>query len=109
MPSYDEKIAAGRKPCQIPGCRRTFKPGDYNELICGEHWRLAPLARRKVYARVRKAWEVASVEYARFAAISDTHPDEHAEAAGKFVALESRCDRLWERIKQQIIERVVGL
>jgi hypothetical protein len=53
MASYAEKIAAGRLPCAIPGCQRTFKPEGSTEIICGAHWKLAPAHKRRRVALLR--------------------------------------------------------
>ena len=45
----------GRRPCEVPGCRRTRKaePGVL-AWICADHWRAIPRERRRVYALARR-------------------------------------------------------
>ena len=47
-----------RLRCEVPFCRRTCKGRSGQVWICGEHWRLIPLMRRKVFNRLakRKGW-----------------------------------------------------
>jgi hypothetical protein len=109
MAPYDEKIAAGRQPCVIPGCRRTFKPEGHRETICRNHWLMVPSSRRRVYSRVRKAWEHAASVYSGLAQVAGDHRAKFEAAEQEFLRIDNRADRLWERIKRQIIERAVGI
>lgn len=73
------------------------------EMICAEHWRRVPLARRKVWNRIRYAQDP---DYRRrrrkppawMAAItrSTLHPRD-----------EATLDRLWIRLKREAIERAL--
>jgi hypothetical protein len=46
--------APGRLPCVVPFCRRTTARADFEQWICGDHWRLIDKARRRVYGRLRR-------------------------------------------------------
>jgi hypothetical protein len=48
--------AAGRLLCVVPFCRRTTACVDFEQWICGEHWRLIDRARRRVYRRHLRRW-----------------------------------------------------
>lgn len=62
---------AGRLPCIIEGCGRTFalRPGDSyrHSVVCGAHWRQGPKRMRDAVARVRRiakrrGWSDAMIE-----------------------------------------------
>lgn len=56
MASYAEKIAAGRLPCCVPGCQRTFKDDGSSEILCGVHWRGAPARLRRRVQKLRRLY-----------------------------------------------------
>lgn len=107
MATFEEKVAAGRQPCCIPGCRRTFKPDGSRETICGVHWRLAPKSWRRIHVRARKAAEAARQKYVAMSRSLDEAAFKAASDA--YLAQWNRADRLWDRIKRKITEKVVGL
>ena len=41
----------GRLACVVPFCRRTTARADFDEWICGDHWRLIDKVLRQVYGR----------------------------------------------------------
>lgn len=43
-----------RLPCCVPFCKRTTKAGRFAEWVCADHWRIIPLMRRRLYARLLK-------------------------------------------------------
>lgn len=99
--------AADRIPCCIPFCRRTAPASrfpDCSEIICGKHWRLAPVADRRSHSKLRR-------EVVRFEALYDRveeafpSPDIEREA---FAALEA-VDASWTTIRSQIIETAAGI
>lgn len=103
MPSYEEKIAAGRLPCCVPGCQRTFKPEGSTEVICGKHWRAAPARLRRRVQRLRQLYRV------RF---GDNAP--WAYPAGSPARLKAvQASRLftaaWQACRTAAIEKAMGL
>lgn len=88
----------GRTHCEVPFCRRTApatgEPG--HQVICGKHWRLANRTLTRRYKRLGR----------RF--------DDLAQAAGgreteRLVRLHRILETMWVRIKQQVIERAMGI
>lgn len=75
-----------RLACCVPFCKRTTARAEFLEWICGDHWRLVPLAERKVYGRHVKQWR-------RY-----HHADDGAAA-----------DRIWERLKRIATEAALGI
>jgi hypothetical protein len=98
---------SARLHCLVPFCRRTCKPGDYGEWICGPHWRLVSTRVKRVYKRARhqlRKWRSAV----------------HAEAVrnggwvqrssiDQALAARNRCEWLWARAKREAIERAAGI
>lgn len=84
----DEELGRiGRLRCSVPGCGRTFRVDDCEEVICGRHWRLADRRLRQLVTKVlikgrRHGW-----------------PDRLLRLHG----------RLWQKGKAQAIERAMGL
>ena len=84
----------GRVPCCVPFCGRTFADdGQFTEVLCGRHYRLARPALRRRLTRVRRIYR-------------------RAMTRGDTVA-SGRCERLdcalWEAIKKEAIEIAVGI
>lgn len=77
---------ARRLKCCVPFCRRATKRTEFDEWICGDHWRLIPKNRRRVYGRIVKQWR-------RY----------RAKNIGR------RGARVWRRLRQIAIERAAGL
>jgi hypothetical protein len=89
-------MKAGRIPCCVPFCGRTFKAeGGDVELMCGKHWRLARPALRRRHTRVvrrcraailKKDWRTAErawrLENAIWAAIKRQATEVAAGIAG---------------------------
>lgn len=76
-----------RTPCLVPFCRRTRKSlPDRPEWICGVHWPRTDRRLRRLIRKVRRRRE--RVDSDRLYAL-------HV--------------KLWEKLKQQAIERAVGL
>jgi hypothetical protein len=46
----------GRLSCVVPFCRRTTAHADFDEWICGDHWRLIDKVRRQVCGRYLRRW-----------------------------------------------------
>lgn len=101
MSTYVEKIAAGRKPCQVPGCGRTFKGG--GEHLCRRHWLMVPPYQRRRMSMLRRRYIAVcgSDSYWVFPAGS------HKRMQG------ARIWRLfmaaWEACKRSAIQRAVGI
>lgn len=53
---YEDKIAAGRLPCLVPGCQRTFAPDGSTEIICGQHWKAVPKRLRRRVEWIRRRY-----------------------------------------------------
>lgn len=90
MPSFEEKVKAGRIPCLVPGCQRTYvdkHPGEPHELVCGHHWKLADKKTRELHYKLRR-------EGKRF---------------GWTMRLERIWQWNWKRLRTQIIERAMGI
>ena len=81
------KNMAGRQRCVVPGCGRTFKDEGHEEIICGRHWRLADKRLRMLVTRVRRK----------------------ARRIGWTPQLVSLDNRIWNRARDQAIERAMGL
>jgi hypothetical protein len=89
----EQKLAQGRIPCCVPYCGRTYKPEKCPadaEVMCGKHYRLADGSLR---GRLRKLWRM----YRR---TSDRE---------RIARITIACERLWQRVKKQAIERAMGL
>jgi hypothetical protein len=88
MPPLDGVAAAGRIPCCIVGCRRTFKNDrGYVEFMCGNHYRLADSTLRRLRTKVAR----------------------RAKHQGWTQHNLTIDDWLWRRIKRQATERAMGL
>lgn len=81
------KDMVGRLRCCVPGCGRTFKVDDSDEVICGKHWRLADLKLRRLVTKVRR----------------------RAKRVGWSHQLQALDNRLWLKGKSQAIERAMGI
>ena len=115
---------APRIGCVVPGCRRTFKDeGQHAEVMCGKHWRMAPIRLRnrnkKLHAAYRSAhrWEdwqrcqrIAAVELIVWDAIKASVIGTGEKPAGLDAALDEvglRCPagprssrrRRWKNVK----------
>jgi len=77
---------AGRLHCCVPFCRHTTARTEFNEWLCGDHWRLVDLMHRRVYGRQAKRWRRYRL-------------NDNGVAA----------DRLWRWIKRKAIERAMGI
>jgi hypothetical protein len=77
---------SGRIPCVVPFCRRTTACADFDEWICGDHWRLTDKPRRQVYGRYLRRWR-------RYGAAA------YGPAAS----------RIWRRLAAQAIQRAAGI
>lgn len=75
-----------RIQCCVIGCRRTKQRREFDEWICGDHWRALPKAMRRVYGRRMRQWR-------RY------HRDEDVAPT----------NRLWARLKRAAIDRAMGL
>jgi hypothetical protein len=75
-----------RLKCAVPFCGRTTSRSEFNEWLCGDHWRQISKIKRRVYGRLTKKWR-------RYHHLSDG----------------IRADRIWNRLKREAIERAVGL
>ena len=76
----------GRLACVVPFCRRTTARADFDEWICGDHWRLIDKVRRQVHGRHLRRWR-------RYG----------AAAYGPAAA------RIWRRMVEQAIQRAAGI
>jgi hypothetical protein len=72
--------------CIVPGCRRTTTRCEFDEWLCGEHWRLLPKPARRAYGRHVRRWR-------RYHRASDG----------------ATATRLWGWLKRHAIERAVGI
>lgn len=81
-------VMADRMRCIVPFCRHTrdrYRNPVFNEWICGDHWKMLPKQRRKVYGRRMRKMR-------RFAIMGD-------EAT----------NRLWRRLVAQATETAMGI
>jgi hypothetical protein len=76
----------GRLACVVPFCRRTTARADFDEWICGDHWRLIDKVCRQVYGRHLRRWR-------RYGAAA------YGPAA----------TRIWRRMVAQAVERAMGI
>ncbi len=76
-----------RVRCSVPGCGRTFKDEEADEVICGAHWRLADKRLRALLTKVRRK----------------------ARRSGWSTRLLALDNRLWLRGKAQAVERALGI
>lgn len=94
---------ADRIHCCVPFCRRWMRSESSDEMICAEHWRRIPLARRKVWNRIRFALDP---DYRR----RWRKPPRWLTAISRG-ALHGRdraaLNRLWESLKREAIERAL--
>jgi uncharacterized protein YecT (DUF1311 family) len=82
------KDMTGRVRCCVPGCGRTFKEELVGEeVICGKHFRLADRRLRQLIAHLRRK----------------------ARRVGWTEDLWERDQRLWQKVRDQAIERAMGL
>jgi hypothetical protein len=81
-------LLPGRVRCCVPGCGRTFKEGDYSEIVCGKHWRLGDQRLRRLHCRIRRKAK------------------KHVGWTPQLVRLEYR---VWQKLRDQIIERSMGI
>lgn len=75
-----------RLTCVVPFCRRTTARAEFDEWLCGDHWRAIPKAKRRVYGRIVRQWR----RYYR-------------KADGV------RGARIWRVLKRIAIERAAGI
>lgn len=75
-----------RLGCCVPFCRRTTKRTEWDEWLCGDHWRMIPKDKRRVYGRIVRRWR-------RYHKKSDV----------------PRGWRIWNRLKSIAIERAAGV
>lgn len=73
-----------RLNCVVPFCRRTAPKREFDEWLCGDHWRLIRHPRRRAYGRYLRRWR-------RYG---------HSNGAGW---------RLWRTLKREAIERATGI
>ena len=79
-------MTAARIRCVVPYCRRTTARADFDEWICGDHWRLIDKVKRQVYGRYLRRWR-------RYGS------SEYGAAAS----------RIWRRLCAIAIERAGGI
>lgn len=96
----------GRIPCEVPFCRRTADAAKYPEgtrIICGKHWRTAPVTWRARWGRLRKRYrrKFGAEEPWKFKAGSP----ERIEA----VRLKRLIHELWLRCRKAAIEASGGI
>lgn len=94
-----------RIPCSVPFCRRTAdaKKFEGQEIICGKHWRLASAVQRRRHSRVAR-------QYRRL--FGDQGFWQFPPGSEKRIAairLGRICNALWERCKNDAIERAAGI
>ena len=80
-------VPPDRIACCVPGCGRTYKREHYNEVICGDHWRLGDRRKRSMISRVRRRGNRLGWTRGRLALFW----------------------MLWKALKAQVIERAVGI
>ncbi len=87
-------MTAGRVACCVPFCGRTAPDdGQFTEILCGRHYRLARPALRRRLTRVRRL-------YRRAAMRGDAGA---VERAGRLDCA------IWQAIKREAIEVAVGI
>lgn len=97
-----------RIPCAVPYCRRTLgRDRGYREWICGKHWALLPKRTRRRYSRARR---IMRKRIERDATYSTPwkYPAGSPERIAAVKAWRT-FDRVWQRIKEQAIERAMGI
>lgn len=85
-------MTSERIPCCIPYCRRTMRDVGQDEVICGKHFRLADKSLIRRY-RALSRWLL------KWNGSGDPKFDRRFETY----------TRGWSRIKQQVIERAMGI
>lgn len=80
-------MTGDRTPCSVPGCGRSCKAELHPEWICADHWRNTSLRTRGLFFRVRRKGN----RYGWTPQLIRLH------------------DRLWEKLKQQAIEKAMGI
>lgn len=81
-----------RVRCLVPFCKRTTPAGRFGpdaQWICGNHWRMIPKDRRRVWGRLRKQWR------------------RYGPSAGE--NFDARWWRIWDRLKRSAIEAATGI
>lgn len=94
---------AGRQPCCIMGCRRTFKDEGYSEVICSQHWRLVP-------SYMRRRHRLLVARYTR--QFGDNAPWIYPAGSPKrlhAVRLQGLYLQAWRLIKDAATDRTMGL
>lgn len=80
-----------RIPCEVPFCRRTASVKNFPEpgtrIICGKHFRLGDARLLRIYRKARRRVR------------RDPNDDAAVRIAG----------RMWDKIREQAIERAAGL
>lgn len=87
---------SGRIACQVPFCRRTAPDRGQTEVICGRHWRTADKALTRRYKALYR-W------------IERNKDNQAPEALPILRRRWYAAERAWKRIKQQAIERAMGI
>ena len=96
-----------RIPCCVPFCRRTRKPDQYDQWICGVHWRLVPMAIKAEYRRDRRrARRILNrrPEYREYWKLKPGSPERL-----RAVAMWGRLSQVWAKCKRVAIERALGI
>lgn len=86
--------------CLVPGCRRTHPAGRFREWVCSRHWPLVPKVRRRVYSRL-------NARARRLHEAAEGRAMTEAEAT-EWWRLQAVLDRLWARLKSQVLAEVRG-
>lgn len=103
MASFEEKIAAGRIACCVPGCKRTFAPEGYTQIMCGDHWRGAPARLRQRVSRLRRLYR------ARFGDNASWVYPAGSPQRLKAVQASRLFQKAWDACRDAAIEKAVGL
>lgn len=95
-----------RIPCMVPFCRRTASREKFpncDQIICGKHWRMAPVLWRRRHSRLVR----------RYHHLFDgkgwwQYPPESLQRR-QAIRLARLCDQMWDRCKQAVIEAAAGI
>lgn len=92
------KIEIARKPCIVPfcACSVAHMPHLGSEVICPKHWRLIPRADRRAYNDKKRA-------------VVAKMCSESAAASAELFKEVTEVNRLWNKLKRQVIEKAVGI
>lgn len=96
-----------RLACCVPFCRRSVKVGEYNEWVCGKHWPLVSRSTKAEWRTVRKRVRAVTKRKPEYREYWRLPPGSPARLSA--VSMWRRYDQVWNRCKQEAIERAAGI